>query len=95
MNEEEGSDYINANYIPVSTEAWSVWTSVSCTPVRTWPLKIAQYLLEAQSCSQHLRQLPNILPTGNSHQEKEGKKKTRVEGEDFWQNFATVALGEL
>lgn len=24
MNEEEGSDYINANYIPVSTEARSV-----------------------------------------------------------------------
>lgn len=24
MNEEEGSDYINANYIPVSTETRSV-----------------------------------------------------------------------
>lgn len=92
MNEEEGSDYINANYIPVSTETWSV----SCTAGRACHLQLAQYLLEAQSHSQHLLQLPIFCLQGTllftSHEKK-------LKGEGGWgrllANFATAVLGEL
>lgn len=74
MNEEEGSDYINANYIPVSTETGSVERTMSCTAVRVCHLQIPQDLLESQSHSQHLLQVTIFCLQGimlfDSHQKK-------------------------